>query len=106
MVISYSSSKYHMQVGTRSKAIISNTLIESHYLVSPGQSIQQYEWRFMLMNVNIVFPPMPFPISTSSTTMPSSTKAMSTFKLSTTSMAKATRTDKDVMDMIKRKTNE
>ena len=88
----------HVKVGTISKDIFSKTLIKSHYLVSPGQSIQHYEWRFMPMNMNIVFPLLPFPISIHSTTMPSSTKVTST-----TSMAKTTGTNKDVTETTKKK---
>ena len=69
---------------------------------SPGQGIQQYEWIFTHMNMNVAIPPMPFPISNSSTKMPSSTKAMSTSKLSTKSI-KTIGKDKDIFDTMKKK---
>ena len=82
------------QVKTISKAIFLKTIIKSKYLVFPGQSIQHYEWRFMPVNMNDIFPPPSYPISTSKTKMPSSNKLKSTSKLSTTSMAKTTGTNK------------
>ena len=89
VIVSYSSSNDFMKIGTISKVIFSKTLIKSHHLVSPGQSIQKgNEWRFMPFNMNLAFPPMLFPISTSFITMPSSTKATSTSKSLTTLSAK------------------
>ena len=43
------------------KGIVSKTLIKSQYLVSHGQSIQQHEWRFACMSMNVAFPPILFP---------------------------------------------
>ena len=43
LMVSFSSLYDSIKIGTISKAIFSNTLIKSCYLVSPGQSIQQYE---------------------------------------------------------------
>ena len=57
----------------------------------------------MPTNMNAAFPPMPFPISTSSTTIPSSTKDTSTSKSSTTSMSKTTGTDNNVTNTMKKK---
>ena len=81
-----------------SKTLFVNALMENQYLVSPAQSIQHYEWRFMPV-------PLPFPISISSTTMPSSRKITSTSKLSTTLMAKAKGTNKAVTDASNRETS-
>ena len=91
-----------MKIGTVYKAISSKALIKSQYLVSPRESIQQYK-SFTLTNMNVEFPQTPFPISSSSITMPSSTKAMSTFKSSTTSIVKATGTDTDITETMKQK---
>ena len=55
------------------------------------------------MNMNIVFSPSPFPISISFTTMHSSTKVTSTYKSSTTSMAKTIGTNKDTIETMKKK---
>ena len=85
-----------VQVATASKAIISKTLINNHYLVSPGQSIEHYGWRFMPVNMNV---------SIISTIMHTSTKATSTLKFSTISMAKTTGTNKAVSDASKRETS-
>ena len=56
-----------VQVWTVSKAIFAIALIKSQYLISPGQIIQHYEWRFISVNMNVVFPPLPFLITISST---------------------------------------
>ena len=52
-MVSYSSSNDFKKIGTISKVIILKTFIRSLYLVSPGQSIQQYEWRSLPMNMNV-----------------------------------------------------
>ena len=103
MLVSYSSSNYKMKIGKISNAIFSNTCIKSHYLVSPEQSIQQYEWRSMLINMNVAYSPMSFLISTNSTAMPFSTKVTLTFNLSITSMAKTAGTNKDVAKTTEKK---
>ena len=43
VMVSYPPLNDSMKIRTISKAIFSKTLIKSQYLVSPGQSIQQYE---------------------------------------------------------------
>ena len=55
MNVSHTSRIDHMQIGTIFKAIFAKDLIKSKCLVSPGQSIQQYEWRFMPVNMNVVY---------------------------------------------------
>ena len=100
-MLSNSSSNYSMKIGTMSKAIFLNMIIKESISCSPGQSIQQYEWRLMPTNMNIVLQPMSFPI-TSSTIMHSSMRATSTNKFSTTSKEITTGTDKAITDKIKK----
>ena len=87
-----------VQVGIISKAIFAKTLIDSQYLVSPGQGVQHYEWRFMPMKMILVLTSSSYPFSISPSTKPYSIKVTSTCKSSTTPMAKATGTNKAVAD--------
>ena len=53
--VSHSSFNNNMKVGTISMAVFAKALIKSQYLVSPGHSIEHYEWRFMPVNMTEVF---------------------------------------------------
>ena len=83
-----------MWVEKISKVIFANTVIKSHYLVSPEQSIQHYEWRFIPVNMTMVITSSSYPFSITPLMMTSSTKVTSTPKSSTMSMAKTTWTIK------------
>ena len=48
-MVSHSSMNDQVQVKTVSKAIFAKSLIDSQYLVSPGQSLKCYEWRFIIL---------------------------------------------------------
>ena len=63
-----------VRIGTASKAIFPRNLIDNQYLVSLGQSVEHYEWRFMPMNMTIMFTLPHNSFFISPTTMLSSTK--------------------------------
>ena len=87
-MVSHSSTNDQVQVETVSMAISPRNLTNNHYHVSPGQSLEFYEWRFMKISMIVVSRPLPNPFSNSSSNMPSSPKGTSTPKSSTTSMEK------------------
>ena len=102
-MVSHSSTYDQVSVGTVSKAIFAKTLIDSQHLISPGQSVEHYEWRFMPMSMTVVqvLPHNPFFISPS--TMPSSTKVLSTLYSSKKSDVKSVGISKAVMQTMKKK---
>ena len=74
------------------------TLIDSQYLVSLGQGVEHYEWRFASMNMTVVLSSSSYPFPISPPTMPSSTKVISTSYSSASSVVKSTETNKHESD--------
>ena len=61
----HSFTNVQVQVETKSKAVFANSLIDSQYLLSPGQSIEHYKWRLTPVNMTVVFTSSSHPFSIS-----------------------------------------